>query len=160
MNRRATLAVMSTCAAAIVFASAGTSLAQQADVEGAKAASKAFYGALSALDGGASMAKVWAQTPYVTYVGPRDKSISVGWEAQKKFWVEVDAMFSKRAVTLSQQYIHANGNLAWEMGNETGELQAKSGAIVKIDSFVTNVYEKQADGRWLIVSHHVQPKPQ
>jgi len=24
---------------------------------------------------------------------------------------------------------------------------------------VTNVYEK-LDGRWLIVSHHVQPKPQ
>ena len=106
------------------------------------------------------MAKVWAQTQYITYVGPRDKSITVGWEAQKAMWPAIDALFTKRTVSLSQQFVHVNGNLAWEMGNESGELVAKSGATVKIDNFVTNVYEKQPDGRWLIVSHHVQPKPQ
>jgi ketosteroid isomerase-like protein len=127
-----------------------------------KGASNAFYAALAALDGGASMAKVWAQTPYVTYVGPRSKTLIVGWDAQKKFWEESDKLFLNRKVTLVDEHIHVNGNLAWEMGQETGEVgdtQMKDGPPSKADLIVTNVYEK-LNGRWLIVSHHVQPKPQ
>jgi ketosteroid isomerase-like protein len=56
-------------------------------------------------------------------------------------------------------HIHVNGNLAWEMGQETGEAKLKDGTAFKVDFVVTNVYEK-IDGRWLMVSHHVQPKPQ
>jgi len=130
-----------------------------ADMEGVKAASKAFYAALSVIDNGEAMEKVWAHTPYVTYVGPRSKSITVGWEAQKKYWVEANKLFSQRNVTLSDQQIHVNGNLAWEMGQETGDVKMKDGGTWKVDLIVTNVYEKLS-GRWLIVSHHVQPKPQ
>jgi hypothetical protein len=53
---------------------------QEADEEGVKAAGKAFYSALAVLDGGPAMEKVWAHTPYVTYVGPRSKTILLGWE--------------------------------------------------------------------------------
>ena len=53
---------------------------QAADVDGVKAASKAFYAALAVLDNGEAMEKVWAHTPYVTYVGPRAKTIIVGWD--------------------------------------------------------------------------------
>jgi hypothetical protein len=60
----------------------------QAGVEGVKAASKAFYAALAVLDDGTAMSKVWAQRPYVTFVGPRSKAMIVGWEAQKKYWLE------------------------------------------------------------------------
>jgi len=35
----------------------------------------------------------------------------------------------------------------------------KDGTIRRVDWLVTNVYEK-IDHRWLMVSHHVQPKPQ
>jgi hypothetical protein len=48
------------------------------------------------------------------------------------------------------------------MGHETGaigDVKMKDGSTPKTDLIVTNVYEK-LDGRWLIVSHHVQPKPQ
>ena len=138
----------------------GNAAAQpEADMEGVKAASKAFYAALSVIDNGEAMEKVWAHTPYVTFVGPRSKSITVGWEAQKKYWVEANKFFSQRNVTLSDQQIHVNGNLAWEMGQETGDVKMKDGGTRKVDLIVTNVYEK-LDGRWLIVSHHVQPKPQ
>jgi ketosteroid isomerase-like protein len=138
----------------------GNAAAQpEADMEGVKAASKAFYAALSVIDNGEAMEKVWAHTPYVTYVGPRSKSITVGWEAQKKYWVEANKLFSQRNVTLSDQQIHVNGNLAWEMGQETGDVKMKDGGTWKVDLIVTNVYEK-LDGRWLIVSHHVQPKPE
>jgi ketosteroid isomerase-like protein len=156
MNRRSMLVIIP---AAVAFA-AGTAAAQQLpDVEGVKTASKAFYAALAALDGGVTMGKVWANTSYITYVGPRDKTITVGWDAQKKVWEETDKLFSERKVAFSDQHIHVNGNLAWEMGLETGESKLKDGTARKIDWFATNVYEK-IDGRWLMVSHHVQPKPQ
>jgi ketosteroid isomerase-like protein len=131
-----------------------------ADLKGMKAASKAFYAALAVIDNGEAMEKVWAHAPYVTYVGPRSKSIIVGWDALKKYFVEINRLFSQRNVTLSDQQIHVNGDLAWEMGQETGDMKMKDGdALLKVDFIVTNVYEK-LDDRWLIVSHHVQPKPQ
>src|SRR5499433_2749369 len=79
-----------------------------ADVDGVKAASKAFYAALAVLDNGEAMEKVWAHTPYVTYVGPRAKTIIVGWDGQQKYWVDTNKLFSKRDVTLSDQDIHVN----------------------------------------------------
>lgn len=161
MNRHSMLTLIATAVALLWIAiPPGNAVAQAAaDMEGVKAASKAFYAALSVIDNGEAMEKVWAHTPYVTFVGPRSKSITVGWEAQKKYWVEANKFFSQRNVTLSDQQIHVNGNLAWEMGQETGDVKMKDGGTRKVDLIVTNVYEK-LDGRWLIVSHHVQPKPQ
>ena len=158
MNRRNLIALALVGTAVAV--PAGTVVAQQgADEEGVKAASKAFYSALATLDGGPAMEKVWAHTPFVTYVGPRSKTILVGWEPLKKYWEDTDKLFSQRNVSLSDQHIHVNGNLAWEMGQESGTPKMKDGKDQKVDYIVTNVYEK-IDGRWLIVSHHVQPKPQ
>jgi ketosteroid isomerase-like protein len=68
-------------------------------------------------------------------------------------------LFSQRNVTLSDQHIHINGNLAWEMGQESGTPKMKHGKDATADHIVTNVYEK-IGGRWLTVSQHVQPKPQ
>jgi ketosteroid isomerase-like protein len=136
-------------------------VAQQTEgMDGVRAASKAFYEALAVIDNGEAMEKVWAHTPYVTFVGPNSKSIIVGWDAQKKYWPEANRPFLTRNVSLSEAHIHVNGNLAWEMGEEVGEAKMKNGTVIKPNWIVTNVYEKQADGRWLMVSHHVQPKPQ
>ena len=159
MDRRNVLRLSAITALGLALLSDNALAQQAADVEGVKAASKAFYAALAALDNGASMEKVWAHTPYVTYVGPRHTSVLVGWDAQKKYWPEANGLFTQRNVTLSDQHIHVNGNLAWEMGQETGEQKMKDGRSPKLDYLVTNVYEK-VDGKWLIVSHHVQPKPQ
>jgi ketosteroid isomerase-like protein len=159
MNRRNVLNLSAITALILAMLSSNAIAQQAADVDGVKAASKAFYTALAALDGGAAMEKVWAHTPYVTYVGPRAKTIIVGWDAQKKYWVDTDKLFSSRNVSLSEQHVHVNGNLAWEMGQESGAPKMKDGKDAPADYIVTNVYEK-IDGRWLIVSHHVQPKPQ
>jgi ketosteroid isomerase-like protein len=159
MNRRNVLSLSAITALGLAVLS-GNAIAQQAaDLDGVKTASKAFYAALAVLDNGEAMEKLWAHTPYVTYVGPRAKTIIVGWDAQKKYWVDTNKLFSSRDVTLSDQHIHVNGNLAWEMGQESGTPKMKDGKEAKADYIVTNVYEK-IDGRWLIVSHHVQPKPQ
>jgi ketosteroid isomerase-like protein len=156
MGRRNTLALF-----ALLFAfSADGALAQQtADIDGVKAASKAFYEAVVVVDDGTAMAKVWAQTPYVTYVGPRSSAVVVGWEAQKKYWTEFNKPFSQRTVALVDAHVRVVGNLAWEIGTENGLAQMKDGSTRKVDWIVTNVYEK-IDGRWMTVSHHVQPKPQ
>ena len=130
------------------------------DLEGVKAASKAFYSALAVIDDGMAMEKVWAHTPYVTLVGPRSKSILVGWDGQKKYWEERNKRFSQRNVVLLDQHVHVNGNLAWETRQESGENKLTDGSMTKNENMVTNVYEKQGNGRWLIVSHHAQPKPQ
>ena len=157
MNIRRTLALL----AALVALCSNGALAQSAgDLEAVKAASKAFFSALEVLDDGTAMGKVWANTPYVTFVGPRSKAIIVGWDAQKEYWIENNKRFSTRQTLLLDQHIHVNGNLAWEMGLETGENTMKDGRTIKSDYLVANVYEKQPNGHWLIVSHHAQPKPQ
>lgn len=133
---------------------------KEAGADGVKAASKAFYAALAVLDDGTAMSKVWGpKKPYVTFVGPRSKAIIVGWDAQKKYWVENNKAFEERKVSVAEPHIHVNGNLAWEMGVETGNVKLKNGTASKVDNFVTNVYER-IDGRWLMVSHHAQPRPQ
>ena len=135
----------------------GNVVAQQSsDEEGVKAASKAFYVALAVIDDGAAMDKVVAHTPYITFTSPRGKSIYVGYDAWKKYWPNANKLFLVRTVSLSEQHIHVNGNLAWEMGQESGKRKLKNGKEGEISNTVTNVYEK-IDGRWLMVSHHVQP---
>lgn len=155
MNRRGILAL-----AILPVLSASDAASQPLpDVDAIKRASKAFYSALPVLDDGSAMQRVWANTPYVTYVGPQSKSVIVGWEAQKKYWNEFNKLFSQRTVSLVDGRVHVNGNLAWEIGVETGQAQMKDGTTRKVDWIVTNVYEKLG-GQWLIVSHHVQPRPQ
>lgn len=139
--------------------SVSSAVAQQpTDLAAVKAASNAFYSALSVLDDGSAMGKVWARAPYVTYVGPRSNSIIVGWDAQKQYWNEFNKRFSGRTASLIDDHIHVNGNLAWEIGVETGQVQMKDGTTRNVDWIATNVYEK-LDGQWLMVSHHAQPRP-
>ena len=157
MNRRNILTLIA-IALGVIAVPASHAVAQHTDIDGVKAASKAFYAALAVIDDGQAMDKVVAHLPYITFVGPRSKSIIVGWDAQKKYWTDANKGFSARAVSLSDQHIHVNGNLAWEMGRETGEVKLKNGSSRQADYIVTNVYEK-IGGRWLMVSHHAQPKP-
>ena len=131
---------------------------QSADVDAVNAASKAFYAALNGTDV-AAMHKVWAKTPYVAYVGPTSKAVTTGWEEVKKVWETTFAAMPSRTVSITGSHIQARGTLAWEIGNENGVVKMKDGAERKIDIIVTNIYEK-IDGQWLMVSHHVQPKPQ
>ena len=160
MIRRAFFSICAITALGLAALPSGGLAQQTADMDGVKATSKAFYTALSVFDDGEAMGKVFAQTPYITYVGPRSKTIIVGWEGVKKSIAENNKLFSERNVSLSDAKIHINGNVAWELGHETGGSKMKNGTVGKTDWIATNIYEKQSDGRWLMVSHHVQPKPQ
>src|SRR5262249_10845672 len=158
MIRRTVLALSAAASLAFVVASE-SAIAQSADLDAVKAASRAFYQALTVIDNGEAMEKVWAHTSYVTNTSPRIKTIIVGWDDIKKNWAETNAVTASRSPTLNEQHIHVNGNLAHEVGMESGTVKFKNGTEAKVDWIVTNVYEK-LDGRWQIVHHHVQPKPQ
>jgi ketosteroid isomerase-like protein len=131
--------------------------AQADDISDATAASDAFYAALPVLDDGSAMTAVFAQTPYVTFVGPLSKDIIVGWPALKAYFVKANARFKSRKSQITNRVLHVNGNLAWEVGIEVGESEFKDGKKAPVNWVVTNVLERQQDGRWLMVSHHVQP---
>jgi ketosteroid isomerase-like protein len=154
MYRRSFVRLSILTAFGLAFLPANVS-AQQADVDGVKAASKAFYDALMTIDQGEAMEKVWAHTAYVTNTSPRSKTIIVGWDAIKKYWPETNGITASRAVSLSDQHIHVNGNMAYEIAQENGTVKFKDGKEGKVDWIVTNVYER-LDGRWLIISHQVQ----
>ena len=154
MNRRR----MFTLATMLLTLAASSAVAQQpADIERVKAASKAFYAALAVLDDGTAMESVGLHTIRHITRGLKSKSAIVGWDAQKKYWEDFNKRFSQRGVSLVDAHIHANGNLAWEMGVEMVQAQLKDGTIRKVDWMVTNVYEK-IDGRWLGFLTRTRPR--
>jgi ketosteroid isomerase-like protein len=143
---------------ALVFLTALMTAPSKADeVSDATAASDAFYSALSVLDDGRAMAGVFAQAPYVTFVSPMSKDIIVGWPALQNHFRKANAQFKSRKVQIANRNIRVNGTLAWEVGIETGKTELRSGPTMAVNWVVTNVLEKQPDGKWLMVSHHVQP---
>jgi len=159
MNRRNVLSLSAITAFGLALLPGNAFAQSAADMEGVKAASKAFYAALMVIDDGAAMDKVWAHTDYVTNTSPREKTIVVGWDAIKKYWPQTNGATASRTVSLSEQHIHVSGNLAYEIAMESGSVKLKNGTESKVDWIVTNVYEK-LNGGWVTISHHVQPKPQ
>ena len=130
-----------TAASFLIVVAATRALADpSADIEGVKAASKAFYEAVVIVDDGTAMDKIWAHRPYVTYVGPKSTSIIVGSDAQKTYWPEFNKAFSRRSVGLVGSQIHVVGDLAGEIGTEVGQAHMKDGSVSKVDWFATNVY--------------------
>ena len=82
----------------VVLASTGVGHAEDAEIAKVKAADQAFYVALSARDLKA-MEAVWAQKPYDTNIGPRSKTVSVGYEdAVSTYWAKAFDTFSQMSV--------------------------------------------------------------
>ena len=144
----------------VAFVQGGAVAQESSDMEKVKAASQAFYAALNARDPSA-MAKVYAHTPYVAYIPPVGSEIAVGWEAVNKSWEEVlHNVTSKIDMSYNRAGApHIDGNLAWEVGTETGPVTFADGKAV--DNFAilsTNIYQK-IDGRWLMISHQAAQIP-
>jgi ketosteroid isomerase-like protein len=127
------------------------------DVSDVTAASDAFYAGLSVLDDGTAMAAVFAQTPYITFVGPMTKDIVVGWPALGSYFAAANQRFNRREAQIENRSLHVSSDFAWEVGLEVGEFEMKDGKVLPVNWVVTNIYERQADGAWRMVSHHVQP---
>ena len=128
-----------------------SAVAQPAENDKVKAALDAFNAALSSLDIG-KMDAVWAHDEDAMLINPRDKTISVGWDAVKKNWQTTFAFWSELKVTRASGPIRVSGNVAWAMGAAEVVGQSKAGAAVSLPTFESDVFEKRGD-RWLLVSH-------
>lgn len=128
-----------------------------ADIAKIKAASQAFYTAFSGSDA-AAMDKVWAQEPYIVYIGPSSKTIAVGIDAARAAWSPTFANFPARNISVTISSIRTDGKLAWEVGTEKGQVTSKTGESLTFETFVTNIFE-QKNGAWRMISHHAQMLP-
>ena len=118
----------------------------------------AFYDALSGRDI-AAMRCVWADRPYIVNIGPRSRMMDVGYDAVMPYWERSFNFFSRMSSVSSNTRIRVNGDVAWAIGNETADLQPRSGGdVLRFETFVTHVFER-IDGKWMLVSHHAQMVP-
>src|SRR6516165_9087510 len=136
---------------AIIAASltASASAQQQSDIDAVKAAIVAYHAAVGPLSG-SKMDPLWAHDATVILLNPRDKKISVGWDAVKKNWEDAGNFWSELKVTQADgPYIQVKGDVAWSMGIANAVGKSKAGAAINAPTAETDVFEKAAgSGCW------------
>jgi uncharacterized protein (TIGR02246 family) len=157
MNRRHILGLFTVTLLGATFA-AGNAVADKAsEMEAVKAASQAFYTALSARDIGA-MQKVWAGDADIQHIGPVSKSADVGWNAIRTGFERTFKNLPELKVSMEQARIMINGSTAWVSGIEKAQRKNKVGVASGGAYFGTIIFVKQG-GRWLMVYHHASAVP-
>ncbi len=135
-------------AAVVLLAGNGKGYAQEADI---KAAINAFHTALGSLDV-SKMEPLWAHDATVISIQPRDKSISVGWDAVKKDWETTFGRVSELTVTeIAGPYIQVRDDVAWATGIEQAVIKPKTGNEFTAPTYDAMIFEKRG-GQWLLVS--------
>jgi ketosteroid isomerase-like protein len=159
MNRRNILAIAAATGLGLSLLSS-TACAQQSDTDKIKATIDDFHAAISSLDI-RKMDDLWAHEPYVMVINPRDKGVSVGWDAVRKNWETVFNFWTDLKVTKTDgPHIHINGGLAWADGIAVVAGKPKTGEpISNAPTLETGILEKRGD-RWLVVSWSAWRAPQ
>jgi ketosteroid isomerase-like protein len=123
-----------------------------------RGASARFYAALNGMiDGDASrLADIWSHSDSVTTMHPIGGE-QVGWADVQESFQQVAGLASGGHVELRDQIIHTGGELAYELGTESGQIKL-TGETVSIEQRVTNIYRREA-GQWKIVHHHTDLSP-
>jgi ketosteroid isomerase-like protein len=124
----------------------------------ARQASDQFYAALNRMANGDAgpMMEIWSHTSDVSTMHPIGGR-EVGWEQVRGPWEQVASMASDGQISLKDSLIWVVGDLAYEIGTETGEAKF-GGHQVSLDQRVTNIYRREAGG-WKIVHHHSDLSP-
>jgi ketosteroid isomerase-like protein len=156
MIRRTLLVAAAITTTGVAFLAIPARAQQSTDIEAVKAANQVFYTTLSARDSKA-MEGLWVNKPYVINIGPRSKTIAVGYaDAVTKWSASLPEVFSELKATMtSTAQVQTDGKVAWVIGTESASGKNKAGEPFAFDTFVTNIFEKDGT-RWLMVSHHAQ----
>ena len=159
MNRRSTLALfVGLIGSATVLLEGNRMALAESDADKLKATHEAFHNAISSLDM-SKMEALWAHDADATLINPRDKSISVGWDAIKKDWEATFNANSELKVTSTDAHVHVSGNVAWVTGLAGVVGKLKTGAELNAPTFEQTAFEKRGD-QWLIVAHGAWRVPQ
>jgi ketosteroid isomerase-like protein len=121
-------------------------------------ASAQFYAALNRMLSGdaSSLADIWSHSASVTTMHPIGGR-EVGWDNVIGAFQKVAQLAGGGQAKLNNQAIQASGDMAYEVGDESGQLKL-AGQQMTIDHRVTNIYRKEAGG-WKIVHHHTDTSP-
>jgi ketosteroid isomerase-like protein len=123
-----------------------------------RAASANFYAALNRMAKGkaGAMEGVWSHGADVTALHPIGGR-ETGWQAVGGSFDGVAGIASAGDIRLTQQHIVAAGDMAFEVGVETGTITL-GGLMATIEHRVTNIYRREAGG-WRVVHHHTDVSP-
>ena len=125
------------------------------DCEKVLQANSRFYQAVSALDMEA-MEEIWLKEDWVRCVHPGWTELE-SWEAVRESWKHIFENTQFLQITISQAFVHAEGDLAWvscvEKVSSTGEGRIDLGYVQ-----TTNLFVRRQD-RWLMVLHHSSHLP-
>ena len=126
--------------------------------EDVRKASMQFYNALTDMGNGIAgkMDELWSHDESVTAMHPIDGR-DIGWTAVKNSFDQVAGIAADGKIELKDQLIRVVGDVAYEIGTETGEFKL-AGNEVKIGQRVTNIYQLK-DGQWKIIHHHADISP-
>lgn len=118
-------------------------------------ASSRFYSGLSKLLNGSGdtgdIESAWSHDASAMAMHPIDGR-EVGWEAVKDSFAQFGKVASEGVVELKDQVVHVSGDLAYEVGIESGKFKL-AGEPLTINQRVTNVYKLES-GQWKMVHHH------
>jgi ketosteroid isomerase-like protein len=145
-------------ALACVSGTAAAQNSKKTDMEAVRAANAAFYAALSSRDS-AAIEKLWSKDADIQNIGPRSKTVDVGWAEHKKTYDTVFEAFPELKVWMDEPRIKVNGSTAWVSGIEKAERKTKAGQAVTGTNLGTSIFVKQG-ARWLMVYHHASAIPQ
>jgi ketosteroid isomerase-like protein len=146
---------------ALLFVFAAVSIAAAADKkpkDEVRKASVQFYAALNSMINGNAgpLSDIWSHSATVTTMHPIGGR-EVGWEAVKASFEQVAKLASEGKAVLKDQLIRVDGNMAYEVGIESGQFKL-AGHQVNIENRVTNIYKREGKA-WKIVHHHVDISP-
>jgi len=121
-------------------------------------ASQQFYSGLTKmLDGDLNvMDTIWSHDDTVTAMHPIDGR-ETGWNEVRNSFVQFAKASSSGTVEITDQVIQVQGDLAYEIGLETGQFTL-AGKPITIKQRVTNIYRREG-GQWKMVHHHADLSP-
>lgn len=133
---------------------ARASVAAPSEREAVLQANAMFYRAFELRDIEA-MAEMWAREPYVRCIHPGWEPLC-GWDEIVGSWGQIFRGIDVLRFELSDLTVRVGGNLAWIELCEKLEA-SHEGKAARSTVLATNIFERQADGRWQMIHHHASP---
>src|SRR5688500_14918456 len=121
-------------------------------------ANRALYAPFEALDM-AAMDAVWEHSDRAVVTHPGHPTL-LGWEAVRESWARIMAHTPYIQFFLTEEKVTVVGDVAWvTLYENILQEVARPGASALGDSRVaaTNVFVRDAHGRWAMVVHHGSP---
>ena len=122
-----------------------------------EASGKFYAGLTKMLEGDLSLIEgIWSHDATVTAMHPVDGR-EIGWDAVRKSFVPFAEFASDGSVELHDQIVRVLGDVAYEVGIESGKFSI-AGKPIKVGQRVTNIYKRE-DGHWKMIHHHTDVCP-